>query len=246
MGESLSPENKYLSLTGLAIELDYVDKVLHPQMEEFKRRFFDYHVDEPVLLHRKDIVKKRIDFEVLRNKETENQFNRELLKLINDWEYTVFTVVIDQIEHKKMYKTWQFDPYHYCLRVLLERFILFLERKDAVGDVMAESRGGKQDMKLKGSFTNLYESGSEYIEIEKFQDRLTSQQLKVKPKLNNIVGLQLADLIAHPSWKYVVAYYLKEKLSINFGARIIKIIRDYKYYRSPSGKIGGWGIKLLP
>ena len=101
--------------------------------------------------------------------------------------------------HKETHTRWRYDPYHYCLAILLERYALFLARINARGDAMAESRGGKADMRLKESFHRLWKQGSDYIDAETFQATLTSRQLKVKPKANNIAGLQLADLIAHPS-----------------------------------------------
>lgn len=64
---------------------------------------------------------------------------------------------------------------------------------------MAESRGGKEDMRLKKSFERLWKEGTPYVPPEQFQRSLTSRQLKVKPKTANVSGLQLADLLAHPS-----------------------------------------------
>ena len=37
-------------------------------------------------------------------------------------EYTVITVCLDKKKHRDTYTTWRYDPYHYCLAVLLERF----------------------------------------------------------------------------------------------------------------------------
>ena len=55
---------------------------------------------------------------------------------------------------------------------------------------MAESRGGKEDRRLKDSFERVYTSGSDFIAPEIFVVHLTSKQLKVKSKSNNIAGLQ--------------------------------------------------------
>jgi hypothetical protein len=68
----------------------------------------------------------------------------------------------------------------------------------------------------------------------------------VKPKANNISGLQLADLIAHPSYRCALAERLEEPLPDCFGARIGRILRESKYLRSQSGRIAGYGIKWLP
>jgi hypothetical protein len=113
--------------------------------------------------------------------------------------YTVITVCLDKKKHKEMYTVWRYDPYHYCLAILLERFNFCLNRREGQGDVMAESRGGKEDRRLKDSFARLWSQGTEYVRPEQLQRAFTSKQLKVKPKSLNVSGLQLADLIAHPS-----------------------------------------------
>jgi len=91
------------------------------------------------------------------------------------------------------------------MAVLLERFVFFLNRAGARGYVMAESRGGKEDKRLKDSFERLWERGTDYVSPDQFQRALTSKQLKVKPKANNVSGLQLADLLAHSSRNEILA-----------------------------------------
>jgi len=233
-----NPNHRFLSLTGVIVDLQYVKDFLHPQMEELKSTFFNSHPDEPVILHRKEIVNMRYPFEVLRDSEIRIKFDRKLLELLNAWDYTVISVCIDKKQHKETYKTWRYDPYHYCLAVLLERFVFFLEQTGNRGDVMAESRGGKEDRRLKDSFARLWENGTEYVSPERFQDVLTSKQLKVKPKSNNIAGLQLADLIAHPSRNEILDDNdLLEKDIAPFGGKIIKILQS-KYYQKGDNIFG--------
>lgn len=107
---------------------------------------------------------------------------------------------------------------------------------------MAESRGGKEDKRLKESYTRLWEKGTDFLSPERFQNSLTSKQLKVKPKINYIAGLQIADLLAHPSRNEILNDH---KLLLSplapFTEKIIKILNK-KYYRGPE-KI--WGKKFL-
>lgn len=140
---------RFLSLTGAIIEIDYVNNFLHDDIENFKKRFFHYDADDPVVLHRKDMVNCRGDFAILKDDKVRAQFDQELLNKLQNWEYRVITVLIDKKEHKETYKAWKFDPYHYCLTVLLERYIFILEEMQATGDVMIESRGGHDDIRLK-------------------------------------------------------------------------------------------------
>ncbi|MBM4117973.1 DUF3800 domain-containing protein [bacterium] len=139
---SSEPNHRYLSLTGVILELGYVDAKVFPALEDLKRRYFGSHPDDPIVLHRKELLNRKPPFMALRDPEVALRFDRELLLLLGDLEYRVITVVIDKREQVERYQTWRYDPYHYCLKVLLERYVLWLGRNRAQGDVMAESRGG--------------------------------------------------------------------------------------------------------
>ena len=240
------PRHRYLSLTGIILELDYVDKIVFSSLEGLKKKYFHSHVDDPIIFHRKEMVNTRYPFKQLRSEVIRNAFDNDLIRLLKKLDYIVITIVLDKLEYRIRYKKWQADPYHYSLRVLLERYVLFLTNNNFVGDVMAESRGGKEDMRLKASYKKVYKEGTEYVGAEEFQKYLTSGELKVKQKSNNIAGLQLADLLAHPSYKATLARRNRRKLASNFGGEIAQILEKTKYYRSPTDKIEGWGRKWLP
>ncbi len=246
LGASQDPNHRYLSLTGVILELEYVDAVVFSAIESLKRKYFGSHPDEPVILHRKELVNKNFPFQALRDPTVALEFDREFLSLLRDLEYVVITVVIDKLEHQQRYHVWRFDPYHYCLTVLVERYVLWLKRRNVVGDVMAESRGGKADRRLKDSFERVYSRGSDFVTPEEFAQCLSSRELKVKPKANNIAGLQLADVVAHPSFRASLASHNHESLLANLGGQVAEILETSKYNRSPSGEIDGWGRKWLP
>jgi hypothetical protein len=241
------PNQRFLALTGVILESEYNTSVFQPELEEIKRQFFKHDPDTPVIFHRKEMVNRRPPFEPLRDAEVEARFNQVILEGLERWQYKAITVVIDKKAHRDQYSVWRYHPYHYCLAVMLERFILFLHYGDHRGDVMVESRGGKEDKQLEASYQGLYKNGTDKIPAERWQERLTTIELKVKPKTANIAGLQLADLIAHPSRREVL---LDHKLIADdrdtFGNKICTILQKDKYLRSRSGQIPGYGKKLLP
>lgn len=241
-----NPNERFLSLTGVIFELDYVEHHLFPQIEALKRKYFHSHPDDPVIFHRKEMVNSKPPFTNLRNSDIRQSFDNELLDMLRELEYTVITSIIDKKQHKEQYIAWHYDPYHYCLKVIVERFVLFLESYGSTGDVMCESRGGKEDRRLKDSFNRIYREGSEFISSDRFCSALSSCQLKIKPKANNISGLQIADMIAYPSYKRI----LYQKGQINklgyFGEKIAGILEDDKYYRGPNNRLWGFGKKWLP
>ena len=247
MTHAEDPNQRFLALTGVILESEYNTSVLQPEMDAIKRLFFQKDPDTPIIFHRKEMMNHRPPFEALREAGIEKQFNQAILEGLERWQFQIITIVIDKKMHRDQYSVWRYHPYHYCLEVMLERFVLFLHYGKHRGDVMVESRGTKEDEKLKASYQGLYKNGTDNIPAERWQARLTSQELKVKPKTANVSGLQLADLIAHPSRREIL---LEHRLITNerdiFGKKICEILRGSKYLRSHTGQIEGYGKKLLP
>lgn len=242
---SNNPNHRFLTITGVILNLEYVRSVIHPEMEGIKNDILGQHPDDPIIFHRKELVNKKHPFEKLRNPEIEKLFNKTILEKLSKWDYKIITILIDKKEHLELYKVWRYDPYHYCLAVMMERYLFFLEEFNFFGDVMIESRDGKEDMRLKKSFSDLYKEGTNYIDPVIFHKYLTSKQLKVKPKIANIDGLQLADLIVHPSRRQFLMHLdFQEKTKEVFGDKIIEVIQS-KYYKK-GNKLYGYGMKKLP
>lgn len=147
------------------------------------------------------------------------------------------TVCLDKKAHRERHATWQYDPYHYHLAVLVERFVYFLDRRRAHGDVIAESRGGKEDRRLKESFRRLCEKGSDYVSAEQMQEALASREIKMKQKANNIGGLHLADLDAHPSRNEILRENGHAVTIAPFATRVITVLQS-KYDRRGSKTFG--------
>jgi hypothetical protein len=89
LGSSDDPNHRFLSLTGAVLELGYVERVLHPPMEALKAKFFSSHPDDPVIFHRKEMLNAKPPFERLRDRSVRQEFDEELLALLDAWHYTV-------------------------------------------------------------------------------------------------------------------------------------------------------------
>ena len=96
---------------------------------------------------------------------------------------------------------------------------------------MAEARGNKEDKRVMKEFRSLWEKGTQSVEPSQFQRFLTSRELKVKLKAANITGLQLADLIAHPSRNEILHEQgLLGRELAPFAREVVEILAD-KYDR---------------
>ena len=63
-------------------------------------------------------------------------------------------------------------------------------------NVIVEERGRKEDRKLLNYYNGLRNNGTKWVEVERFRSRIS--KFNFKAKKDNIIGLQIADLIAYP------------------------------------------------
>ncbi len=239
------PDKRYLGLTGCIIEAEYYRTTFHPALEALKQKHFPHDPDEPVVLHREDILNRKGPFWRLRDENARMAFDRDLLRFFEDQEYILITVVIDKKGHVERYGEAAFHPYHYCLTTILERYCGFLDLLNASGDVMGESRGTKEDKELMTAYNRVYDGGTQFRPTRFFQKVLPSHKLKIKPKIANIAGLQIADLLAHPSKQEILFHERRiEKLG-TFAGQICHAIGN-KYNREVyKNRIEGYGKIFL-
>jgi hypothetical protein len=249
MKESLSENERFLTLFGVWTDFNHMVNVIQPEMRAIKLEFFQPDPDNPVILHRKEICRYQGVFSTLYgDKEKRKRFGDRMLRAYREWQYTAAVVTIDKLEHLSRYQVWRHAPYHYCLEVLLERYVLFLHYRGLRGDIMVESRNATLDRKLKDSFGRLYKDGTRHISAEIMQESLTSGELKLKKKKTNVAGLQLADLLAHSAQYDLLAECgIVESQESEYGREIARILNEDKYNRdTKTGRIQGYGKKLLP
>jgi peroxiredoxin len=238
------PKEQYLSLTGVVVDLDPAHLKLTDQMNDLKIKAFG---TDAVVLHRREIIdKKPPPFDALTDVSISEAFTRGLLKMVNDADYTALTVLIDKKEHFEKYKVWRFQPYHYCLTAMLERYVMLLDDRGGIGDVMAEWRGKKPNMKLEKAYIHVYNNGTPNMPWNRFQLRLSSGQLKIQKKEANVAGLQLADLLANPAARDLICKKLGVEMTAPVGTQMVKILYESKYHRNWRGIVKGCGTKTLP
>lgn len=240
-------DKRYLCLTGCIFELDYYEKDFQLRFEDFKIKHFSRDVDEKIIiLHRKELINKSSIFSVLRDSKKEKLFNDELLSILDEAKFKIIAVVIDKKSHKRRWGDIAAHPYHYCLLALVQRYVGFLNFYNAHGDVLAESRGAKEDLQLKEEFTHLYETGSSYVSSVSFQKALSSKEIKLKKKEQNIAGLQVPDLFAHPCKQDVL---LSNNLILEyqgkFGKKILNLASLKYNRRQLFGQVKGYGQVLI-
>ena len=237
-------KHRYLGLTGIIISDKENIEVLQPRLLEMKRLVAS-DPDELPILHREEIVNKKGDFAKLNDPEIEKQFNNKLFDLLDNMDFTICAVVLDKKSHYERYQKSAYHPYHYCMNVLIERYVFCLQEKGARGDVLAEARGQKEDQALKEEYKRFYEGGTYFCKPPFVQQFLTSKEIKIKPKSKMFVGLEFADLLSLATKLDILENNKKiPALNENFCKVVVgKIQKNYRC--SPSKKIDGFGRKLI-
>jgi hypothetical protein len=244
--EVSEPAHRFLCLLGCWFKNpDYLK--FHEALEALKSLLLPHHPDDPVVLYREDMLNARKAFKILREPSVRMEWDDQLLRVIAETKFRCVAVVIDKEALRQGYGDASAHPYHLGLGFLLQRFAGYLNHVSRRGDVMGESRGGKEDRLLKESYTRVYEHGVWMTPAHPFQSALTSRELKLKPKSANISGLQLSDLLGHPLKQWVLRENgLLEGAPPAFANRLTEVAKSKLNQQLYTGKVEGYGSVLFP
>ena len=154
----------------------------------------------------------------------------ELSELMQSLPYDLFVVGIRKTRLWERYACPD-NPYQLALKFVMERLVYCMEQRSQVTlPLIVEGRGKNEDNELKATFYDLTNHGTDYVAKERFQQRRFP--LEFHDKRENIVGIQLADLCAHPS-----------------ARKILKPDQENRAYEIVKKHICGglgWGWKVFP
>lgn len=229
--------HRYLALCGVIFE-DEEYRRFQERWETMKRRFFRGDPDEPIVLHRKELMARSGIFSVLEDEAKRAEFDAAVLEIVRATPFVGLIVVIDKAAHLGQYAD-PVNPYHFCLVALLQRYCYWLGSRR--GDVMGESRGKVEDQQLKAAYEALYAGGDWQNKADFYQARLTSKEIKLHPKQKNIAGLQLADLLAHPcKHRCLLNQGVAGVTESPFGKQVADVYWQ-KLRKRRDGRTKGWG-----
>lgn len=240
------PSHRYLCLLGCWFRnADYIR--FHAELETFKQNHIPHNPDDPVILHREEIVNRRSSFWRLRDPAKAKAFDDDLLALIAVADFKAVAVVIDKAALREAYPTPS-HPYHLAMGFMLQRYCGYLNHINRHGDIMAESRGGKENRLLMASYEWCYQRGVwMHTPAEALQQALTTRKLKIKQKSANIAGLQLADLLSNPVRKAVLREVGHEEAKLApFACRILEVLEGKFNRHLYDGRVWGYGKVFFP
>jgi hypothetical protein len=192
-------------LIGLVAGESYYAKTIAPRVKLFKTE----HLGSPaVILHSRDIRRCEGPIEFLRESPLRKQ---SLYAGINDLfglRVRLFAVVVDKVR-LQMQMVAKVNPYHLSLSILLSLVIgppgMPGPSRTRLTQIIAESRGRREDRELQHEFQLLRRSGLSSYGATDVQDRRATTLKRLFPervefvrKIKGVAGLELADLAAYP------------------------------------------------
>lgn len=218
-------------LAGCIFDLDDYSKNVEPKIDELKRTYFSR---TDIILRSYDIRKQKKDFAKLVDKKLRDNFYADLNECIRSINFTIIAAAINKLSLIDQYTTPS-NPYNLCLWFILERAVMFLGRGSEQMLFRAESRETHNDKQLAETYERFREKGSGgYIDSVEVKRKFTD--LSFNQKIQNIVGHQIADLVAYPIGKWV--------LDKSKGNKAFEII-EQKFHRK-NGDYINCGLKIFP
>lgn len=226
----IDPQYPMFVLAGCVFEMGYYEDVVVPEIKAFKK---DLLGSDKIILHTEDITHNRNGFERVMEAEFRKNFYQKINAVLSKLEYKILACAIKKDAHFKKYGLAAIDPYMLSLDCIVERLVFELEEINQTGIIIAESRNSILDNELELAFLNLKVQGTSYVSASRVKKAVS--QLSIKDKKENIAGLQIADLIASPIGRSILA----KKNQIDYAMIEGK-------YRNKGGKYMGYGLVVLP
>jgi hypothetical protein len=239
-------QDRYLGLLGAIINRETYHAKFCLGIHTVKRRTFGFDPDTPIVLHREDIMQRKGLFGVLADEAVRRKFNADLVGLYGTQDYALICVVLDKAAHSARYGRRAYRPYNYCFTLMAERFCYFLNRHSAAGEIVAESRGNREDAELMEAWNKFYAKGSWYAGTDTIHQCMTSEALIFRKKHQNIPGLQLADLLAYDATREVlIENGRKRDESAGMYPHVKRAIEPKWDRCQKTGKVVGFGRVLV-
>ena len=187
------------------------------------------------ILHSRDIRKCQRGFEILFDLEVKKRFYERVNRILGTAEvYTIVACAILKEPYIRNYGRLN-DVYAQSLSFVLERAVFYLEglhEEEIEMHTVVEMRGKKEDEKLRLFYNQLLDNGTYWVNTERLKKYAKSFTLL--PKKANVIGLQVADLVAYPITRHI--------LDPNEPNMAYEIIKNNIYTEN----LKQVGIKIIP
>lgn len=208
---------------------EWLEQEVHALKDEFWGNQY-------TILHSRDIRKCQRGFEILFDLDVKKRFYERVNAILGTASvYTIVACAILKEPYIRNYGRLN-DVYAQSLSFVLERAVFYLDSRNTTEEIelhtVVEQRGKKEDEKLRMFYNQLLGQGTYWASAERL--RQYAKSFKLLPKKANVIGLQVADLVAYPVTRHI--------LDPNEPNMAYEVIKDNIYTEN----MKQIGIKVIP
>ena len=197
------PAFPVFTLCGILVSRDN----LYSLNNDFKKLKLEIFGNTDIVIHSVDIRKWRGAFIVLKDEALRMKFFNGIERILsqNDAYIIVSCTILKEQLNKFCVRGEEEDVYGLSLSYLIERSIFCVDNLTYSNPditIIVERRGKKEDAKLLNYYNGLRNRGTKWITPERLRSRIG--RFEFKYKRDNIIGLQIADLIAYPVTQHIL------------------------------------------
>lgn len=172
-------------------------------VDELKLEFWN---TTDVILHSRDIRKCEKHFKVLFDNEVKQHFYSRVNELMA--QQGIYIIVCCSVLKEDCIAKHGpgADVYGTALKYVLQRSIFCIDDLNTEGgdiNIIVEKRGKREDAALTAYYNQLRITGMHYVSPERLAEHIS--HFGFSDKKDNVFGLQVADLIAYPISRHVLA-----------------------------------------
>jgi hypothetical protein len=199
------------------------------EMAGLKLRHFGH---DAVVLHEREIRKATGAFRILHVPAIRSAFMSDLTAIVQQTPFAIVAIAIRKLDLVKRYSSPD-SPYDLGVAFGLERVYKYLEVEGQgrrLTHFVFEARGKKEDTELELEFRRVCDGANAIGSRLPFD-------IHFAVKSSPTCGLQLADLVARPIGRHVLAPAQDNRAYSELAQ---------KFRRGPIGQIEGYGLKMFP
>lgn len=210
---NFDPSFPIFTLCGIVLSEEQL-QILSSQINDLKKDFWG---DKKIILHSRDIRKCQNGFEIFFDLDTKQAFYTRINKILGQDIYTIICCAILKEPYIRQYGKLN-DVYGQSLSFIMERTVFYLDgvkKSNIELTTIIEKRGKKEDSSLLAYYNSLIDRGTYWVTADRIKSYFKNFQMKAKQ--DNIIGLQVADLIAYPITRHIL-----DENAVNLSFDIIK------------------------
>ena len=227
---NFDPSFPVFTLCGVIMSQTQLD-VITEKVEALKQKFWG---ERKIILHSRDIRKCQNGFEIFFDLNMKQCFYESINQILKEKIYVIVCCSILKEDYIRQYGRLN-DVYGQSLSYIMERTVFYLDSlaKENINlTTIVECRGKKEDKSLLDYYNKVLDRGTYWVKPDRI--RRYFKEFEMRRKSEDLVGLQIADLVAYPITRHVL-----DENAVNLAYDILK---DNIYQKN--GKL--YGMKIFP